>query len=484
MAAKSEFYGLLNPSRFSEKVFLDICNIKRFYERWMADENFRNQMLVDSTSTVKEYNIDVNANEVRRIWDQASSEIVEDKEASAAINLFEEFFIEKIVKAKELHTIHGIIDSRFNAWRNRQIARCESQFHPSHHNSTAHAPVCFELSKGCSVGCWFCGVSAYKLSGIFAYEENKQIWRELLLLIKGILGDFSGDGFCYWATDPLDNQDYEKFCVDFYEILGKFPQTTTAQAWRYPDRIKSLLRLSAVKGKQVNRFSILSLKILDDIHRLFSADELANVSLVFQNREALSVKSNSGRSLNVGNAEIIESIEIGGEHISEQTSIACVSGFLFNMVEQKVQLISPCPASDRWPNGYIVYDEGVFTNISDLKKLLERMISQRMSPNVRHEDVLKFRSDLSFESILNGFQVSTKYMNHKFCGQHYLLELGSMIKKGIYTTEKILVNFKHQGISELHVLYFINMFFSKGILDDEPIPHKGISKEMGIIHSH
>ena len=46
----------------------------------------------------------------------------------------------------------------------------------------------------------------------------------------------------------------------------------------------------------------------------------------------------------------------------EGGTIACVSGFLFNMVERNVRLISPCNASERWPLGYRIYDEGTFTD--------------------------------------------------------------------------------------------------------------------------
>jgi len=34
----------------------------------------------------------------------------------------------------------------------------------------------------------------------------------------------AGRGFCYWGTDPMDNPDYEKFCLDFHEVLGIFPK--------------------------------------------------------------------------------------------------------------------------------------------------------------------------------------------------------------------------------------------------------------------
>jgi hypothetical protein len=108
------------------------------------------------------------------------------------------------------------------------------------------------------VGCWFCGISAPKLGDIYLYnEENANLWRQVLELLKNKLGENTGSSFCYWATDPLDNPDYEKFCIDFSDVLGVFPFTSTAQALKYPERVKSLIDLSIKKGRTINRFSIL-----------------------------------------------------------------------------------------------------------------------------------------------------------------------------------------------------------------------------------
>lgn len=44
------------------------------------------------------------------------------------------------------------------------------------------APLMFELSEGCSVGCPFCGVAAMKLRGVFRYtEEHVALWQETLV---------------------------------------------------------------------------------------------------------------------------------------------------------------------------------------------------------------------------------------------------------------------------------------------------------------
>ena len=57
-----------------------------------------------------------------------------------------------------------------------------------------------------------------------------------------IVGDAAGRGLCYYATEPLDNPDYECFLVDFHAEFGRVPQTTTAAATRDIERTRRLLR--------------------------------------------------------------------------------------------------------------------------------------------------------------------------------------------------------------------------------------------------
>lgn len=457
-------YSILESQNIDAAEFIKTCHIKRFYERWSADKEFRNKFTEEPYKTVDMYKIQVDPEEIRPLWDLKYTEIFDDQQqVSKSVERFQKLFIEGTREDKSRDSLPSINHLNFQTWREREIARCNSQFHPTYHDAIAHVPMCFELSKGCSVGCWFCGISAPRLGDIFTYEsENAKLWREVIELMKVTfgIGTAAGNGFCYWATDPLDNPDYEKFCIDFYEILGTFPQTTTAQAWKYPERVKALLKLSMEKGGEINRFSILSLKIFNKIHEQFSAEELAAVNLVLQNPEALSSKATAGKTL--GNDKL------KADKNPEQESIACVSGFLFNMVEKSVKLISPCPANERWPNGYIIYDEGTFSDADSLKILLEEMIAKNMSLSVRYGDVIRFRRDLKYENLPDGFQLSTKYLTRKFRNQPYLKELGEVIQQGDKTAKEIVLFFESLGVPEINTLYSLNLLFSKGVLDEEP----------------
>ncbi|UBF30473.1 radical SAM family RiPP maturation amino acid epimerase (plasmid) [Kovacikia minuta CCNUW1] len=449
-------------SKLAEESSLsNICNLKRFSEKYHADPNFREEVALNLQKTCEDYNFEFSTEEIGFLRSIEFNTI--------SISDFLERYRAFKVQFNALDSIKTFISDsisnpHYKSWRERQISRTKSQFKKHLQDAIVHAPVCFELTKGCSVGCWFCGVSALRLSDIFHYtEENSKLWREVLEVVKQLLGPAAGAGFCYWATDPLDNPDYENFCVDFHQVMGMFPQTTTSQPLKDPMRIRALLKLSQEKGCPLNRFSVLSLKILNQIHAEFSAEELALVELVLQNEESGHVKANAGRS-RVRNLKQGEN----DNEFHDQGTIACVTGFLFNMVERSVKLISPCNASDQWPLGYIVYDEGTFSDAGDLKLLLERMIEDNMPLSVKPSDRLKFRHDLEYASFNEGFQVFNRLKTIKFRHAPYLKELGEAICTGDKTVAEIISMFEADGVLPTQILRSLNLIFERGVLDNEP----------------
>ena len=115
-----------------------------------------------------------------------------------------------------------------NIVRNR--CRMENQLIRMHSNIYFY-PAVFELSEGCRVQCPFCGLAAKPWSSDFRYtEENRTLWREVLQITRELLGNVIDVSPCYFATEPLDNPDYEDFLRDAREVTGGVPQTTTALA--------------------------------------------------------------------------------------------------------------------------------------------------------------------------------------------------------------------------------------------------------------
>lgn len=444
-----------------------ISNIKRFDQRWHGDGDFRDQVLADLNKAIADYNIQIDPEAIRPLFvkniDEKSSDTAELSPLLKQCNdLQESFRVKKLLD----FLADSVKDSRFKAWRERQVARAESQFKQTVHHSIVHAPVTLELSKGCSIGCHFCGISAPRLGDIFLYSpENAKLWNEVLELMHEILGLAAGGGFCYWATDPLDNPDYEKFCNDFHQVLGVFPQTTTAQPLKDINRTKALIKLSEEKGCLSNRFSILSLKMLNQVHEKFSPEEMILVDLALQNQEADTIKADAGRSRD-------RKLKKGQEdsELPEQGTIACVTGFLFNMVERSVKLISPCNASKRWPLGYIVFDEGTFSDGQDLKILLERMIDDNMPTEVRPQDLVNFRPDLKYESLPDGFKLSNRIKTFKFRQESPLRELGELIHQGGKTAQEIVSILEESGIPSAYTFHYLNLMLKKAVLDEEPKP--------------
>ncbi|HEY9768999.1 MAG TPA: radical SAM family RiPP maturation amino acid epimerase [Coleofasciculaceae cyanobacterium] len=454
-----------------EKELLSVSHLKRFFERWHGDANFRKQLSANSYETIFRYGLKIDPDKIRPLWDEKYENSCLKEELFNKIPNFDSLehyqsLTEKIRPELMKSVASSSTNMQFKLWRQRQINRTASQMKQQFHNALVHAPICFELSKGCSVGCWFCGVAAPRLSDIFFHtQENARLWQEVLVVMKEILGAAAGAGFCYWASDPLDNPDYEKFCLDFYEVLGGFPQTTTSQPMKDPDRVRALLKLSKEKGCVLNRFSILSLKTLNQVHEEFSAEELALVKLVLLHEEANMPKALSGKARE---RWLKKKDKDNKSYSPSQGTIACVTGFLFNMVDKSVKLISPCNASNRWPLGYIVYEEGTFTDASDLRLLLERMIDTNMSFNVEESSLIRFRRDLQFDSLADGFQLSNSIKTFKFKGDLYLKELGKIISKADKTAAEISYLFEMRGISSGHTLHNLNLMFNKGVLDSEP----------------
>lgn len=454
----------------TEEELKSLSHIKRFKARYQADPDFRKNVTVEPAKTLARYNLKIDAEVIRWLLDKefVDSQQAEGKPCPLSVQHYSDYNNAVTKWMRRWRDTTPESDPRFRAWRERQMARADSEISKSGNAQIVHAPVCFELSKGCSVGCWFCGISAPRFSDIFYYTpENAKLWQEVLESIKEICGPAAGSGICYWATDPFDNPDYEKFVSDFHEILGVFPQTTTAQPMKDPARTRSLLKLSAGKGFTHHRFSILSLKILESLYAEFTPEELVHVGLVLQNKESLMNKALAGRALEKKQRQAEKNQEADDE--LAQPTIACVTGFLFNMVERSVKLISPCKADERWPNGYRVYAEGTFADLNDLKALLERMIATHMPLSVRESDRIRFRRHLKHENLVDGFKLSTRFLTLKFRHRPLLKELGEVILKGDKTAEEIAILFESLGVPTADTFYSLNLMFKRGVLDDEPM---------------
>lgn len=216
--------------------------------------------------------------------------------------------------------------------------RCRMESHLIRlHPNIYFSPACFELSDGCRVQCPFCGLAAKPWIADFPYtEENRALWRDVIRITRELLGPVVDYAPCYFATEPLDNPDYEAFLMDMRELSGNVPQTTTALAEKYPKRIRALMRNLGEEELSQNaslRISIRSLAQFRQIMELYSAEELEYVELLPNNPESTYVYSDSGRAAQ-GHLNLPERKAV-------QYSISCCAGIRVNMVHKTISFVEP-----------------------------------------------------------------------------------------------------------------------------------------------
>jgi radical SAM family RiPP maturation amino acid epimerase len=353
------------------------------------------------------------------------------------------------------------VNSRFDAWRRRQMRRCDSEMEQS--ADIVHAVLAFELSAGCSVGCWFCAVSAERFRGNFPHSPgNARLWREMLAVAAELFGPAVQTGFCYGATDPCDNPDYADFLEDYRIATGIVPPTTTAIPLRDIGLTRRILALDQAHGCFGNRFSILNLKLLDRVHAEFTADELFHVKLILQNPEATTPRVLAGRALTRRPAAHAEAEAKRGV---ENSTIECVSGFFVNMVDRTVRLVTPVPASERWPLGYRTFETRGFTTASDFKTTVNDMIARHMPSAPRPNVPVRFRDDLLYCRTADGFVLKSRGTRFALAGGT-AVELGELIDRGECTPVELRAALIDAGADIFVIADLIQQLFDNGLLDD------------------
>jgi radical SAM family RiPP maturation amino acid epimerase len=485
---------------------MSVAKIKRFIERFNADPAFRKAYRENPGTGLDEIGLsDFDPEILRPIWDKEVRDKNEEHKkkhgdyliSSAELNEYREFYAAKLRLNERVQSASSPKHGNFQKWRDRQIARLSSQVIDENAQILVHSPFAIELTQGCSVGCYFCSLDAPKLTNTFEYnEENRQLWNEVLTALKNIMGDASQWGFCYWATDPLDNPDYEKFASDFAEKLGRFPQTTTAKPLVNVERTRALIKLSEkYTPKLINRFSILTSRGLRDVHKHFTPEELRQVELVTLNPDGDAVKTKSGRFY----ALCKEKPEVWKKEVSklketalvprhcfsedeweaffrslDERTCSCVSGFVINMFERKIKLISPCKPSDKYPKGFITFVEAPFHDGASLEAAIEDIMSKNVSNSVSHHNDLQFRQDLRFVETEHGFALNspTKTLtveNPKL--SPFLRYLGTRINEGGLSAQLLALTAQYQfGIPPNVTKAQLESLFSHGLLNEQRVP--------------
>jgi len=475
-----------------------IAEIKRFLELYTGIQSFHEEVNQDLDLTNCPFGFKFRPSVVRPIIDSDHLKYLQtnDIRPSESVVAYRKFIREKIGWRHLIRTECDPIDPQFSAWRARQMKRTKAEFGVARDDYYIHVPVMFELAQGCSVGCWFCGFSAPKLATLFTYtQENAKLWRGVLQVALEVVGPGARWAAPYFATDPLDNPEHERFCEDFYDVMGIWPQTTTAISHKHIERVRELLRISREKGCRTNRFSILSTKILEKIHRAFTPEELLNVELILQSQESTEIKSRAGRFNDLAQKnyridarekeKVLNSLltvldeEEAIRHLNEAPTeetpgtICCMTGFLINMVEKSIKLVSPVGADERWPLGMIVYDYKYFSDADDLRHTMQDM-QANVKTEMNVDDAIGFNRKLNFTLTEQGFVLSSganrvNFENDRAENANWLRTVGEMVAKGNQTTAEIsLLSFYKTMKPVAMTRGLLKTFFDSGLLDEEP----------------
>ncbi len=463
----------------------DLAHVKRLLERLHGDLEFRERAREapsDRATLVETAGVDLSPADLKPFWDLLDAERGTAEARGAASDALRTHPLGALWQTwnREQLEWHRTAaaewvpdgDRRLTAWRRRRLVRARSES-LAETEGNIFPLLAFELSKGCSTQCWFCAWDPPKLEGTFPYTpENRRLWRGLLGAAWDLFGPGARTAICYHATEPTDNPDYFSFVADVRELYGIRPHTTTARPLKDLAFTRELLRLQDVPPPSFDRFSVLTLASLLKIHQVFSAEELLNVNFVLQNREALSTKVRSGRTLENEERLVAEARLVRDElplTIRPLGTIECTCGYLVNLVDRSIRLVSPCHASKRWPFGYVVHLEGTFQNASEFREFVLRSIEECMREHLEEGERLAFREDLAYERRSGGFVVRSPFREHGVNGGPGVTLLGELVAEGTLTTGQITERMIQDGMPALEVVSWLDRLHQGGLLADAEV---------------
>lgn len=416
-----------------------VAAMKRLVDWYCNDDKYRERFQTDSAAAVAELGLDIAVNDAVIMIKMLDEGVltVPLAEIPLSCKLYYSYMYEKILwRSKAQDELDAPRHPAFREWRKKQINRCWGQFGGDNY-SFVHVPLVFEMAVGCSVGCPFCALSSESLKKLFRAEQaNLQLWEDVLDVAKEIVGPAAGEGVLYFATEPLDNPDYEQFAAIFEEKLGKVPQITTAVAMRNPERLRKIIHRDHQKENiTIHRFSMLTIEDFHGIVESFTPDELLYVELLGRYPESLlGTLTKAGRSYEGESVAAIESTN----------TISCCTGFIVNMADKTLRLTCPTDADDEHPTGELQSPRYTFTDAENLKKIMLDGIKEYMPISMDMRKKLGFASFYIFEPIEEGFKLSSKAGFRVSLKQEnknemqYYKRVGELLVSGKYTGREIV----------------------------------------------
>lgn len=339
------------------------ADLKRLYECCHSDPEFPERLRRDPEGMYQALHLEKDA-----VSPEEAVALLDELRKDSWDNPFLKLYREKLVPA-EAWTAQCTSESAYaskSLYRYERLAlgrlRLTNRAFEGHEN-IRYFPLAFELTRGCSVQCAFCGLSAERFRGIARYEDNRELWRGILRECYDLIGLSAGSGACYFATEPFDNPDYEKYMQDRLEIMHCLPQTTTAVPERDPERFRSYLRWCGDRELEqaAVRISIRSLEQMYTVYRDFTPEELMYVEVLANNPESMNAWSTSGRAM---------------EQKGISYPISCIAGLMVSLPDRKIQFMEPVNPTKEYPTGVHIFEEKFFTDAEDFRKKAEELLNR------------------------------------------------------------------------------------------------------------
>ena len=485
---------------FSPDEIRILAEVKRFFECYQGDRRFRaaadaGQLTGEQRRMLKDIGVTFEPEAMELLWKQpgllgrlpelvSSYASFEDapSDIHAALAPYPEMRRwlawrhrgDRIQMIQKLQvTARPTLSPEYTAWRARRVAAVRNELgafgwsldHPCH---------AVEMAVGCSVGCGFCAFDAGKLQTVFdlAQPGNRELVRGVAAGMTEVLGWPAAHGMLYWSTEPHDNPHYVKLLGLWQEMTGAMLCTATARAGE--DWVRELIDYYSTGPVQWPRVSVLSRGMMRRLHKAFTPMEMRDTTLLMQQKdgEALRAKVPGGRERmlrQLVGADDLRNVDF--ENLPEgfeppQGSIACISGFLVNMVNRTVKLISPCYTTMEYSYGYRVFDEATFDDGPEgFEAALKRIIGRSMVVRAYPEMPVRWRDDLKVVPQRDGFTLLSPTTRRDFRKGEVHLRTAELVGRGDLTYEQVFDTLSdNPKVGPMLAMSMLDPLFKRGYL--------------------
>lgn len=460
LASVTDYYAATYARRSADELAL-IAQVKRFTERWSGDAAWRSALAASPDSAASLFmaaGLSIDPAQLACKWHPDA----DAHEPGLAWQVWTDW-------AADLRTLRDLLRRaastaatfpEFERWRQRQARRMAHELDPITFEAIPNVIAAYELAQGCSVGCWFCGVAAEGFRGSVVHNaQTAALWRGMLGAMVSRFGDAAATGFCYWASDPSDTPDYAAFAEDHRRITGWRPQITTARPFASAALLAELLDTPKEHRHANDRISVLTKRVLDRLHAEFDCMALLHVDLVMQLKGAVMRKAKSGRGRRR------ERDDDGAPF--EQGSIACVSGFLVNLPERSVRMVSPCRATDQWENGYRIFGERRFDDAAGFGAAIDSLVADNVSDGPHPASPLGINESMKLAFDAQGLVIRTGAHEGRVGNFRFLPRLIEMLRAANHTETELIRTVGAEYPDDLiAVPAVIRDLFENGVLDE------------------